>query len=245
MVPYANCLRNNRFVADGEQFDVAANMLESRLNFHGSGWTLPWHLKEHGDNRAVLLLDSTDRDPVFVYRAYQTFELNAERLSVALSVENSGKRRMPFSLGLHPWFARHGVAKVRFAADQVWLTDPEGQARTLAFLSASTDYRESRELPREFTNKCYTGWDGFAEIHWPNAGRVLKMRGGMGLGFLMVHVPANQPETFCLEPQSVPPCGFDGLETGMPPQGVFLLEPGERAGVMVSFEVYANDRAKY
>ncbi|WP_157966369.1 aldose 1-epimerase [Oceanibium sediminis] len=237
MVPFVNCLRENRFKVDGQAYEVAPNMGDARLNFHGSGWTLPWQVEAQGDADAVLTLYSGKADPVFAYRARQRFALYPDRLEVTLSVENTGERRMPFSLGLHPWFPRHGNALVRFAAKGVWFTDDEGQRGTFAPSPDGADFGRFRAMPRSYLNDCHAGWDGKAEVCWPDAGIRLTICADKGLSHLMAHVPAHQFDTFCLEPQSAPPCGFDGLDRAEAPPGVFLLTPGAEARVRVVFSV--------
>ena len=41
MLPFANCIRDNRFTFEGRH-EVTANMTGTQLNFHGSGWQSPW-----------------------------------------------------------------------------------------------------------------------------------------------------------------------------------------------------------
>jgi galactose mutarotase-like enzyme len=43
MLPFANCIRDNRFTFEGRH-EVTANMAGTRLNFHGSGWQSPWRV---------------------------------------------------------------------------------------------------------------------------------------------------------------------------------------------------------
>jgi aldose 1-epimerase len=126
---------------------------------------------------------------------------------------------------------------VSFEASGRWLADSEGQVSQLIDIDHAHDHSGSRALPTEYWNCCYEGWSGFARIDWPREGRTLEIVADPVFGRLMTHVPQNSPDVFCLEPQSVPPCGFDGLESGIIPQGVVVLEEGQSFEGSVKFRI--------
>ncbi|MCR8726381.1 aldose 1-epimerase [Frigidibacter sp. ROC022] len=235
MLPFANCIRDNRFSFGGRDWQVAPNMDGARLNFHGSGWRLPWQVAETGAARAVLTLDADDG--IWRYHAAQSFALQDDGLIAALTVTNRGTAPMPFGFGLHPWFPRHGPASVAFDATGQWSLTPEGEAVALGPVPAGMDYRQPAPLPRRNLNTCYAGWSGSSRIVWQDEGIALHLCADPVMGHLMVHVPAHDLETFCLEPQSNPPCGFDGLEDGRPGPGIHVLGPGESLSGQVAFRL--------
>lgn len=222
MLPFANCIRDNRFRFAGRDWQVAPNMPGVRLNFHGSGWRLPWRVAAAGEATATLVLEAADG--VWHYAAAQDFVLRPDGLEVTLSVTNRGAAAMPFGIGLHPWFPRHGDARVAFAAERLITVTAEGEALGAGPVPPGRDHAAPAPLPVHYLNTCYAGWDGRARILWPD-GPALVLTADPVLGHLMVHVPAADPSVFCLEPQSNPPCGFDGLEAGDAP-GVHVLAPG-------------------
>lgn len=227
MVPFANCIRDNRFGFEGETCHISPNMSGSPLNFHGSGWQLPWAATEVADGRAVLRLDDAVVDDVYRFDAEQVFTLDETGLAVDLMLTNRGARRMPFSFGQHPWFPRHGETQLRFTATGFWTEGADGVAGALTDVPADRDYAGWRQPPPTRQNNCYAGWTGTAEIAWPECGIGLSMTADPVFPHLMFHVPASGEPVFCAEPQSNAPCGFDGLEAGDLQQGVFILEPGQ------------------
>jgi hypothetical protein len=48
--------------------------------------------------------------------AIQSFELDDATLSIALSIENAGRARLPFGLGLHPFVVRDDTTELAAAA---------------------------------------------------------------------------------------------------------------------------------
>jgi aldose 1-epimerase len=225
MVPFANCIRSNRFDFAGRTWTVAPNMAGEPLNFHGSGWRLPWEVNAAGPDHARLVLRADDG--IWSYEAVQDFSLSEGGLGVALSVTNTGGAAMPFGFGLHPWFARHDEAQVQFAAGGPWTMSGDRERLLPAPPGQSPDYSREAPPPRHYVNECHEGWAGQARIRWPRKGVALDLRADPVFGRLMVHVPAHDVGTFCLEPQSNAPYGFDGLAAGAPDLGIHILRPGE------------------
>jgi aldose 1-epimerase len=239
MLPFANCIRDNRFNLDGRTYELQSNMPGVRLNFHGSGWQSPWQVTSQGASQAAVEIADGRVGDVYRYSARQQFELDVNGFTVETSVTNRADRRMPFSFGQHPWFPTHGEALVRFRAAALWRSDAEGQTEQLVPVTPPADYSVPRPPPDSFANTCYTGWDGRAEIEWPSAGVGLSIRADPVFSHLMLHVPADGQPVFCLEPQSNAPCAFDGLGDGRVAPGVFILEPGASVAGGMRFEVAA------
>lgn len=237
MLPFANSLRDNRFGIDGRTYEVAPNMPGARLNYHGCGWQRPWRAVEAGAESCIQRLDDAEEASGYSFSATQRFALSPDRLTVSIAVTNRSPQRMPFGVGLHPWFPRHGDARTRFAARETLLEDADFQALHPAPIPLEQDYASGREPPRAYQNRCYIGWDGHAEIDWPSRGVGLHIDADPLFGNLMFHVPAHDHDTFCLEPQSNRTSAFDGVETGTPAAGVHILEQGETMGGSVAFVV--------
>lgn len=222
MLPFVNCIRDNRFRFAGRDWRVEPNMPGVRLNFHGSGWRRPWRVAAANGAAATLALEADDG--IWTYAAEQRFALDPRGLEVTLSVTNRGRSAMPFGIGLHPWFPRHGEARVQFAARRLITTDADGQALGEGPVPPERDHAVPAAPPMHYANLCYAGWDGRARILWPG-GIVLTLTADAVLGYLMMHVPAADPSVFCLEPQTDPPCGFDALG-GCGAPGVHVLAAG-------------------
>ena len=239
MMPFANSLRDNRFEFDGRHYEVAPNMAGARLNYHGSGWQRPWRVTERTPDGCTLVLDAVEETAGYGFSAQQRFVLTPAGLEVDVAVTNRSAQRMPFGLGLHPWFPRHDDARVTFSAGAVLREDEQSQALDLTAIPAEQDFSAGREPPRAYQNRCYAAWNGVARVDWPALGLGLTIKADSVFEHLMFHVPAHDPETFCLEPQSNRTSAFDGLGTNNPPPGVHILPPGETLAGRVTFRVHA------
>lgn len=237
MLPFANSLRDNSFELDGRTYSVQPNMAGSRLNYHGSGWQKPWRVGTSDSNSCTLVLDPLEEAPGYAFSGEQRFTLSPDRLAVAVSVTNRSVRRMPFGLGLHPWFPRHGDARVTFSAEAVLGEDADSNALGLIPIPAAQDFHSGLEPPRAFQNRCYAGWEGRARIDWAGLGLALTIEADRVFENLMFHVPGHDLDTFCLEPQTNRTSAFDGLDGPNPRSGVYLLKPGETLAGEVAFTV--------
>ncbi len=225
MVPFANCIRDNRFTFDATDYSVSPNMTGSRLNFHGTGWMHPWTVEEHSTNHTILTLECCD--DAYSFAATQAFHLSDKTLSVATSLTNKAPFRLPFGMGQHPWFPRQGGVKVRFQSGTYLSCDEEGLTTYRSKTLRAFDFSRWKEPLRAYQNRCYEDWTGLVEVYWPGAGVGLAISADKIFRHLMFHVPANDPETFCLEPQSNAPCGFDTLSKGEIGPGIHILETDE------------------
>jgi aldose 1-epimerase len=214
MVPFANCIRDNRCMFNGRRYDVAPNMAGVRLNFHGSGWQLPWHVASADGDRAEFVLSDGRVGDVYHYTATQRFRLDPVTLSTGA-----------------PWCA---LTRPTF---DLWVGDWEGRAERLTLVPFEASYATPRHPPADYRNVCYAGWDGRADIVWPDEGVTLSLSADPIFGHLMFHVPADGQRVFCLEPQSNAPCGFDGLDEGRIGAGVHILDPGESIVGAMRFSV--------
>ena len=237
MAPFANCLRDNAFIFAGKRHEVSPNIPGVAMNFHGSAWQSVWHPVSQSATSAELALEGGRVDGVYRYSARQRFSLDDRGLELIMSVTNRGSSALPFSFGLHPWFPLHGNARLRFRSTSRWRGDAKGRAVACEPLTAEANYADWRDAPSGWQNYCHAGWDGRAEIVWPDADIGISMTADLIFAHLMLHSPASGEPVFCLEPQTSAPCGFDGLEAGLVQVGVHILEPNASVSGSVRFQV--------
>lgn len=235
MLPYANRIAGNAFEFRGQTFRFEANNPPEKYNVHGTGWKRPWAVEAQSATEALLTL-VVDEAP-YGYRASQQFVLEPERLTVEMSISNTGPIAMPFGIGLHPWFNRDSDVTVQFAARKFYLELPEHVAGDAISLPPELDYASPGPLPRGWRNNDYGGWAGVATVTFPGRGLALTMRAEPIFGHLMIYADPRRP-FFCIEPQTNASGAFNRPDAfSDPEQGVIVLEPGESAGGTMWFEV--------
>jgi aldose 1-epimerase len=125
-------------------------------------------------------------------------------LAIELTVTHLGEGSLPYGLGLHPYFPRNKATRLQFSAAGLWLAgdDPIPVGYTKEF-PESFDYNQPAALEGPLVDHCFDGWDGKAEIAYPDHGFTLTMRMENSAGYTLMYRPP-QYEYFCLEPITQP-----------------------------------------
>jgi aldose 1-epimerase len=238
MVPYANRIAGNRFEFEGREYAFQRNYSQEALNVHGSGWLSRWSVRQADGAFAELTLNHEDPADPYRYRASQRFELSPDGLVVRMKVSNRGDRRMPFGLGLHPWWARDDQLTLRFEASHFWLTSPDSIPTDRIATPPELDFSAARPLPRTWRNNAYGGWNGRAELLFQRERVGLKIEADPIFRHLLLYADPEQP-VFCLEPQTNAVCAFNRMENEGEELGVVLLAPGEHVEGAIAFHPFS------
>jgi aldose 1-epimerase len=236
LVPFSNRIAHGRFGFRGRGYELPLNFPPEPNAIHGDGWQHPWTVSEARTRRAVLDFAHRAAGTPLDYRARQTFALDPDGLEVTIEVVNAGRGAMPAGLGLHPYFSRSAGVTLRARLDHVWLADALKLPTRPAPLPANWNFSNPRPLAAVEVDNCFGGWDGAAQIHWPETALTLAILAEPLFGHLVVYVPAGR-EFFCVEPVSHVNDGFNLLERGVEGTGVRVLAPGERSAGKVRFAV--------
>ncbi len=241
MVPYANRIAGNAFEFQGRRYTFAMNNPPEIYNVHGTGWQRPWMVTESGAAEATLSLEVIEPGEAYAYRATQRYALDAEGLSVAMTVTNASTETMPFGFGHHPWFDRDDDATVQFSARTFHLNEPEVVIGERIALPPEVAFDAARGLPDRWRCSDYGGWEGPATVRFPGRGVGLTMTAEAAFGHLMFYADPNLP-VFCIEPQTNASCAFNRAGGfADPDDGVIILEPGASTGGSIRFAPFRLD----
>ena len=225
LAPFVNRIAHGRFRWGTREVRLAPNAPGQPHPLHGQAWRAPWRVERAEANRLALTFEYGAGEWPWAYVARQSLALDEQGLEVRLSLENRSAQPMPAGLGWHPYFRRPPRARLRAAVARVWLADPDCLPRQLAPGSIFGNWPRGESLPDErLIDHCYSGWQGLAELEWPEEGLCLRLRAGEPLHWLHVYLPPGEAFV-CLEPVSQMP---DALNRPEPPAltGVRVLAPG-------------------
>lgn len=237
LLPWSNRIAEGGFSVDGRRVALSPNRDDEPFPIHGSGWQRAWQVREHGENEALLALNETQADG-YSYAATQRYTLAGAALMVELSVINTGSSTMPFGLGLHPFFPRHGEVVLHAPASQVWVNDghtPLPVARV--DVPEDWDFTQPRMLPDEGVNHGFQPWVGDAVIAWPNVGLQLHIE--TDVDTFVLYTPADD-DFFCFEPVDHP-INAVHLPGGAAAHGMSFLTPGASLTRRFVFRVVDDD----
>jgi aldose 1-epimerase len=236
LVPFSNRIADGRFRFGGRIYQLARNFPPEPHPIHGYGWQNPWVIADASASRAELTFRHAVPGTPFDYRARQIFALDDDGLEVALELTNAGAGPMPAGIGLHPYFTRTGGMTLRARLDHVWLPDERKIPQRCVSLPAAWDFARGLRLAVLDLDHCFGGWDGRAELHWPETDLTLVIEATPPLRHLVIYVPPGQ-DFFCIEPVSHVNDGFNLLDRGVDGTGVRVLAPGETLGASVRLRV--------
>lgn len=196
LLPWSNRIAHGGFDWDGDRIVLAANRGDDPYPIHGSGWQRPWRVLSHNANEARLVLDEYSAN-AYAYQATLHYLLLEDTLEVTLQVTNTGARALPFGLGLHPFFPRHGEATLHAPAAQVWLNDGHSPLPVKrADVPPAWNFNHTMPLP-DGLNHGFEAWKGDAEIAWSRYGLRLQVK--TDVNAFVLYTPAGE-DFFCFEP---------------------------------------------
>ncbi|MGA7436751.1 MAG: aldose 1-epimerase [Luteibacter sp.] len=233
LIPWSNRITGGGFTHDGERTLLTPNRADDAYPIHGTGWQRSWQVERHEADVAVLSL----RDAVegaYDYRARLAYYLESDTLRVELSVTHTGKAALPFGLGLHPFFPRHGSVRLHAPARTVWRNDE----RNLIPVARHTvppawNFSSDAALPEGGLNNGFQGWSGAARISWPLKGLSLDITADVETYIL--YVPEGE-SFFCFEPVDHPVNAVN-LPGGAAANGMTVLAPGQALARSFAFRV--------
>jgi aldose 1-epimerase len=236
LVPFSNRVADARFRFRGRTYELPRNFPPEPHAIHGQGWQNPWQVGDLGASRAELTFRHAVADTPLDYQASQMFDLGEDGLAVTIAVINAGSAAMPAGIGLHPYFIRTDGVTLRARLGHVWLADERKIPRERAPVPAGWNFSKAPRLAALELDNCFDGWDGRAEIHWPESGLTLRIEAEPLFGHLVVYVPPGE-DFFCMEPVSNANDGFNLLDRDVSNTGVRVLEPGERLAGTIRFRI--------
>jgi aldose 1-epimerase len=197
LVPWSNRIADGGFVVDGRRIALSPNRDDEPFPIHGSGWQRAWQVQAHDEHEVSLVLDEAAPDG-YAYRASLRYVLHEDALQVELRVTNTGPFAMPFGLGLHPFFPRHGQVALHAPAPQVWINDGHSPL-PVAFTDVppAWDFSQERGLPDSGLNHGFRSWTGDAVISWADLGLHLHVE--TDVDAFVLYTPADLG-FFCFEP---------------------------------------------
>jgi len=234
MIPYSNRIENGVFVFEGRE-----HRLRNGANhaIHGDARSRPWTVAERGDARLRLSLrtaDFADFNWPWPMEIAAEIVLDEDALTQRLRIVNRGDSTMPAGFGWHPYYRRSLTAAgepvlVRARLGGVW-PDPDGDCLPngpLEPLPPDLDFSSPRPVaPDRRYDVCLGGWDGRAEIEWPDSGVKLGYECSANCVNLVYFNPTDRP-VFALEPAANANNGINLMARGWAGHGVIALPAGE------------------
>lgn len=250
MAPWANRIANAKFEFEGKQIALKPTSADGMAQ-HGDVRKRAWAVTAQDSDSATFEYDSakhSDSNWPWTYRCRVQYTIEDSALVVRLSVINSDDRAFPAGCGLHPYFPRrlwndldivelHAPVGGRYPVSAGCATGapaPDGLSSRLTALAP---------LPDEHIDAVFSGFEGSAEIRWPESGVTLRIVASRQMRHLVVFTPhangvSGTPLPFiAVEPQTQVNDGFNLDARGVRGTGTVILKPGEALETECRFEI--------
>lgn len=234
LVPFCNRVRDGRFSFAGKQVQLAPNLPPQKHPLHGQGWRSPWAVAGEGEHEAELVYRHPPGEWPWAYEARQRFELDADGLSLRLSVRNLAQGPMPAGLGLHPYFPCDGSTLLDTEVETAWTIDAEVMPVEAVPAEGRYGLRDRRICGQDLDNG-FGGWSGEAVIEWPGTGVGVAIRSA-DAGYFQVYSP-TAGGLFVAEPVTHRNAALNLPESQWTTAGLRLLDPGAEFAISTRFEV--------
>ena len=221
LLPWSNRITEGGFDIDGRWIALPLNREEEPWPIHGSGWQRAWQVQSHTPHEIQLSLRESSAE-AYCYEATLHYVLHDDALQVDLAVTNTGTAAMPFGLGLHPYFPRHGEVSLLAPASHVWINDGQSPIPVdRVAVPPSWDFRNERALPNGGVDNAFYAWNGEAVIHWSALQLGLRIKAEADA--FVLYTPADK-DFFCFEPVDHP-INAVHLPGGAAANGMTILLP--------------------
>lgn len=235
MVPFVGRIHNAIVKRDEGDIALPANFPPEPNAIHGHGWQDAWTVERASETSATLLYKHCASAWPWDYEARQTFELQANVLSVELSVTNTGARTMPAGLGWHPYFYRKG-ANLTVPTTAIWTANEDTGENVPNPVDHEVDLSVARAVEDLRLDTTFSVGASLARLAWPT--HSVEMTSDPIFQHVTVYVPHGE-DYFCVEPISHAPnsvnSNLDATITGQK-----WLEPGEVLSGRITLKIVRN-----
>lgn len=242
LFPFPGRLRGSHLAYEGQTYPLGSD--DGRGNaIHGFVLNRPWRIVESLPHRAVGEFHASIDEPGLIrrwptdFRLTVAYELRGNTLSAEVEVQNPGPARLPFGLGLHPYFrlplnagGQPEACQVTVPVSEYWELSnmlPTGRrlpADGLRALASGISFSQM-QLDDVFTGLGVAAGRSLAIVEDARSGHTLELSFDAAFRECVVYNPPHR-EAVCIEPYTCVPDAYElqaaGIETGLR-----FLQPGE------------------
>jgi aldose 1-epimerase len=238
LMPYSGPIFGDGFSFAGAWHPLARTVREEPTATHGEGWISSWIVESQSADRVLLSMEHRPQPGTFpfTWRGRLGFALTGDGLQIDLQLTCQDHRPMPGGIGFHPYFPKPPGTRLKFDATDVWPPDaPEAVDLPCGPIEPGLDFRDGPDASEIVLDRCYEGWDGRAEVIWPDGVRAIIEAEG-ALTRLQIYDAWDYPY-LCVEPVSNANDGFNRMARSVPCHGVAVLEPGRSLSGQIRIEL--------
>ena len=230
LYPFPNRLKGGQFIFDNKSFQFPVNGSDKNNALHGFGATLPMEVEaiELSEEAASIKLTYDYKGDYLYYpwpfKFSVQFRLKMDQLELRFSVKNTGKEKMPFGLGWHPYYLLPGgVDESRLKLPEVKRIEVDGEqipngvtAKYENFATEKLIDQSNFDTGFKLIENSERAEVGITNIHLKS----ISIWQDSEFQYLQIYIPPNR-NTIAVEPMSCNINAFNNQE------GLWILKPEE------------------
>lgn len=235
LLPWPNRVRDGRYRHDGTDHQLALTEPERHNAIHGLARWQPWELVHHSVDRVtqqIVIHPQEGWDTVLLVAV--THHIGADGLTVTVTADNAGDRRMPFGYAAHPYLTAGEQTvddlRVTVPADSYLRVDDRLLPVGLESVDGrQEDLRSGNRLGATGLDTAFTDLTRDSSDVWrvrlAHGDRETSMWADTGHRWIQVFTAAGRGPGLAVEPMT---CGPDAFNSPVTAPGLITLAPGER-----------------
>lgn len=209
LIPFANRLKHNKFMYNRKKYDFKPNTTSDPYYLHGDAWLADWNIVSQQSNIIILeYIHKKNTLSPYEYRAKQNIYLKDNRLVINLNVTNLGDEPLPFGLGYHPYFPKTPQTKLCAKSQYMYKEKKNFLSGKIIAKPKNLNFYQFQPLPQHWVNNSFGGWNGLANIVWPEHHLQLDIATSSIFKYYHLFIPDKKfnstyrDDYFCFEPIS-------------------------------------------
>lgn len=113
LAPWPNRIRDGKYLVDNKTYMAPINEIKQQTSLHGLVNNLNWEVIQKSEGRVELsveLMDSDSYPTALILRV--SYELSEAGLAIEIHATNSGTKRAPYGVSIHPYLIAYPSEKV-------------------------------------------------------------------------------------------------------------------------------------
>lgn len=238
VLPFCHRIKGGEFTYWGITRRMKKNKTGEADPIHGDGWSNAWEVENKSPTSVLLKLihDKNAGGFPFSYTAFVEYTLVDNMLEVAIRIKNDAVVPMPCGMGIRPFFKKTQDTTLKFNAQEIWANGKDPILGRPYAIPKHWAFDEARTLEKKGFDTCFGGFDGQAEIRYPEENIKIMMEAD----YQFCHVAlesSSRKNYFCLEPSTNTEDAFNLAFSGIVGTGIKSIGPFEEVSSKVSLKV--------
>jgi len=225
LFPFSNRIVNGRFEFEGEAYSLPINMPPEPHAIHGSAWQKEAIVTDYSTNYLKIIHQQSSEEYPFQFSAIQEWRIKDGVVEVSLELINTGKKAMPFGMGIHPYFVKTPECTITTDTETVIMNDDSMVPMSVAKTPEEWDFAKGLKVSSSSMDNCYMQWGRKCKINWPELNTKLSLTASDAFENMVVYIP-TEDDFFCLEPVTNVNDGYNN-ELELQQTGLVTLSPGD------------------